>query len=149
MKLAAQLIIVGVSIWALSSCMSPDAQYIAQTIPVKIQGTEPVTVEIRSLSGGSPNEVGIRCGPDVWNLIMADKSGFSVRLVSTDKEGTNISDVSPGGGMLWPVVRGYHLFHIGGRRGARATVQIKFPATLRGITNAEVIVMKTPADTGL
>jgi hypothetical protein len=149
MKLAAQLVVVGVSLWALSSCMSPDGQYIAQTIPVRIQGTDPVTVEIRPLSGSGANEVGIRCGPDVWNLIMADKSAFSVRLVSTDKEGTNISDVSPGGGMLWPAVRGYHLFHIGGRRGARATVQIKFPATLTGITNAELIVMKTPADTEL
>lgn len=149
MKLAAQLVVVGISLWVLSSCMSPDEQYIAETIPVKIQGADPVTVDIRSLSGGSPNEVGIRCGPDVWNLIMADKSGFSVRLVSTDKACTNISGVSPGGGMLWPAVRGYHLFHIGGRRGARATVQIKFPATLTGITNAELIVMKTPADTEL
>jgi len=129
--------------------MSPDQQYIAETIPIKIQGTDPVTVDIRSLSGGSPNEVGIRCGPDAWKLITADKSGFSVRLVSSDKEGTNISNVSLGGGTQWPVDRFYHLFYIVGRRGARATVQIKFPATLPGITNAEVIVLKTPADTEL
>jgi len=142
--------LVSVSMWALSSCtMSPDEQYIAETIPVKIQGSGPVTVDIRPLSGNGSNEVGIRCGPDVWELIVADKSSFSVRLISSDKGGTRIIDVSPGGGKLWPVEPFYHLFSIVGSRGARATVQMRFPDTLTGITSAEVVVLKTPADTGL
>jgi hypothetical protein len=39
------------------------------------------------------------------------------------------------------------LFYIGGNRGAKASVEITFPNAPSGLTHAEIIVGKTPADT--
>jgi|SRR6266446_6647023 len=150
MKIAWQLIAVSVPMCLFSWCMaSADAQYVRQQIPIEIQSGRPVTIKIRSLSGNGWNEVGIRCSPDVWKTLMDGKNNVAVHLMASNKDGTRIVNVSPGSHKLWPVDSFYYLFAIGGEYRADATVEITFQSAPEGLTNAEIVVLKTPSDTGL
>jgi hypothetical protein len=151
MKTPWQFLAVSVMACVLSSCMAqtPDVQFVRQKIPIEIQSGRPVAVKIGSLSGNGWNEVGIRCSADVWKTLMDGKGNVTVRLTYSSKEGTKIINVSPGGHKLWPVDSFYYLFSIGGEYRADAMVEITFPNAPAGVTHAEIIVFKTPADTGL
>jgi hypothetical protein len=135
---------------ALFACrMTQDEQYIRETIPIEIQLGVPVIIKLGSLSGNGWNEVGIRCSPEIWEAISAGPGNFSVRLISSDKDGTSISNALPGGHGLWPVDAFYYLFSIGGHYHATSVVEMVFRNAPAGTTKAEIIVLKTPADTGL
>jgi hypothetical protein len=151
MKITLQVLAVSMTACVLSSCMAqtPDVQFVRQKIPIEIRSGRPVTIKIDSLSGNGWNEVGLRCSPDVWKMLMDGKDNITVRLTYSGKEGTKIINVSPGGHKLWPVDSFYYLFSIGGEYRADATVEIALPNAPAGITHAEIIVFKTPADTGL
>ena len=129
--------------------MTPHEQYVLQEIPIEIQSTKPVVVHIKSLSGNGWNDVGIGCPPEVWQALSNGADGISVRIVSSDRSSTKVMSISPGGTKLWPIESYHSLFIIGGERGAKATVEISFPNAPPGITSAKIIVLKTPADTGL
>jgi hypothetical protein len=73
--------------------MSADEHYIAQKIAVKMQGGSRVKVGLRSLSGNGWNQAEIRRPSGAPKTIVADKNSFSVRLISSDKEGTKIINV--------------------------------------------------------
>jgi hypothetical protein len=135
----------------LPSCgkMPPDVQFVCQKIPIEIQRGKPVIIEIHSLSGNGANHVGIRCSPEVWNVLTNGTNVISVQLKSSNKPNTNIGGISPGGGRLWPIELFHYLFYIGGEYHAKASVEITFPNAPEGTTSAEIIVCKTPADTGL
>ena len=125
-----------------------DARFIRQQTPIEIQSGKPITIDIRSLSGNGWNEVGIRCTPDTWQ-VLGSKNKVTVRLISSNQEGTEIINVSPGSHKLWPVESFYYLFSIGGEYRATASVEITFKNAPEGVTHAEIIVLKTPSDTGL
>jgi hypothetical protein len=138
------------AMYALSACrMTPDEQYVREKIPIEIQQGVPEIIKLGALSGNGRNGVGIRCSPDIWKALSAGPGNFSVRLVSSDKDGTSISNVLPGGHKLWPVDAFYYLFSIGGHYRATAVVEMVFGNAPKGATKAEIIVLKTPADTGL
>lgn len=157
MRIAWQLIAVSVMVCLCSQCsMTPDQQYVREKIPIEIQSGKPITVKIHSLSGNGWNEVGIRCSSDVWQALRDGKNSIEVRLTSSSRNGTEVGDVSPGGYnfdprgyKLWPVDSFYYLFRIAGEYRARASVEITFKSAPEGVTHAEVIVLKTPSDTGL
>jgi hypothetical protein len=146
-----QLAAVFVLACIVSSCASqpPGERFVRQKIPVEIQSGKPVTIEIRSLSGNGENHVGIRCSPEVWNTLTNSTKSLTVRLISSNKKGTNIGGISPGSGRRWPIESFHYLFYISGEYHAKASVEITFPNAPAGVTRAEIIVCKTPADTGL
>lgn len=137
--------------FVLASCgpQPPDVQFVRQKIPIQIQKGKPVTVAIHSLSGNGDNHIGLRCSPDVWNALVKGADSISVRLKSSDKAKTSIGGISPGSGRLWPLESFHYLFFIGGEHRAKALVEITFSNAPPGTTKAEIIVCKTPADTGL
>ena len=143
------LLAASVTLCLFSSCtMTTDQQFVREKIPVDIQRGTPITIKISSLSGNGWNDVGIRCSADTWETLARDSRDITVQLMSSNKDGTRIINVSPGGGKLWPVDSYYYLFAIGGQYGASASVQITFPSAPEGTTHAEVLVLNTPADTG-
>jgi hypothetical protein len=149
MRVARQLIAVSVMACLFSHCtMTPDQRFIRQKIPMEIQSAKPSTVKI-GLSGNGWNEVGVRCSPQVWAaLTSAGSSNITVRLISSNKQGTQIINVSPGTThKLWPIEAYHYLFTIGGEEGANASVEISFPSVPEGLTPVEIIVLKTPIDT--
>ena len=138
----------------VSSCASqpPGEGYVRQKIPIEIQSGKPVTIEISSLSGNGENDVGIRCSPEVWNALTNGTETITVRLKSSNKKGTEIYGVYPSrgpSGFLYLIKDVHHLFTIRGQYRATALAEITFPNTPAGITHAEIIVCKTPSDTGL
>jgi hypothetical protein len=141
----------------LCSCTAqpPEVQFVRQKIPVEIQRGKPVIVEIRSLSGNGSNDVGIRCSPDVWSALTNGSEQIIIQLRSSNKKGTEIGGISPGRGgegkagvgFLGYIPNVHYLFHIYGKHGAKASVEIIFPNAPEGTTRAEIIVGKTPIDT--
>ncbi len=149
MKKALQLVAACVSVCALPSCtMTPDEHYVRQIIPIKIQSGRPVTVEI-ILSGNGANHVGVRCSPQVWSELAKDPKKITVQLRSSTDEHAEIGGIAPGSGKQWPIEAFYYLFYISGDYHAKASVEITFPNAPPGTTPAEIIVCKTPPDTGL
>ncbi|HWO31303.1 MAG TPA: hypothetical protein VNO32_21120 [Candidatus Acidoferrum sp.] len=69
-------------------------------MPIAIQQSVQVIIKLGPLIGNGWNQVGIRCSPDIWKALSAGPGKFSVRLVSSDKDGTSISNVFPGGHQL-------------------------------------------------
>jgi hypothetical protein len=144
--------IAGVSILAMmcSSCgtMTPDEHFVSQKIPIEIQSGTPATIEIRSLSGNGWNEVGLRCSPEVWDALTNGGDNVTVQLISSGEHGTEIHDVSPGSRNLWHLESFHYLFLIGGEYRAKASVEISFKNAPPGVMHAQMLVIKTPADTG-
>jgi len=132
--------------------MSPEKQYVRQTIPVEIQSGKPVTIEISSLSGNGVNDVGIRCSPEAWNTVTNGTKAIEVRLKSSTRPNTQIGGIDPassGTAFLGYISNVHYLFYISGEYRAKAAVEITFPNAPEGTTHAEIIVCKTPTDTGL
>ena len=128
---------------------STDSQYVREKKPIAIHSGKPLIVKIDSLSGNGWNEVGIRCSPGIWKSLMGEKATIDVRVLSSSKDGTAVTNIAPGDHKLWPVESYYYLFSISGKYGANASVEITFPsASQGGVTSAEIIVLKTPSDTG-
>jgi hypothetical protein len=153
MKTAWQLVAVCALAYICSSYASepPDVQFVRQKIPVEIQSEKPLTFEIHSLSGNGVNDVGIRCSSEIWNTLTNGTKAIDVRLKSSNKPSTQIGGVNPGSSgtaFLGYISNVHYLFYIGGEYRAKATVEITFPNTPERTTSAEIIVCKTPADTG-
>ena len=137
-----------------SSCapQPPDVQFVRQKIPIVIQSGKPVTFTIGHLSGNGENDIGIRCSPEIWGALTNGTKAVTVRLLSSNKPDTIIGGVDPragGGAFLGYIPNVHYLFYIGGRYRAKASVEVTFPNAPAGGTPAEIIVGKTPADTGL
>ena len=137
---------------ALAACgrMSPEQYAVREIIPVEIQSDKPLTVEIPSLSGNGWNDVGLRCAPEVWKAVTNGARPFSGRLKSSTKPDTEIGGVGLGFGFahfLGSLSDVHYLFHITGKDGAKASVEITFPNAPSGSTHAEILVGKTPIDT--
>jgi len=138
----------------LSSCapLTPEEHFVRQKISIEIHSDKTVTVEIHHLSGYGWNDVGIRCSPEIWNTLTNGTKNFTVKLIASNKNDTKIAGVSLVSGdpyFLGRVPNVHYLFLIGGEYKANATVEITFPNTPTETTHAEIIVGKTPADTGL
>jgi hypothetical protein len=137
--------------FALPSCrpMTPDEQFIRQKIPVQVQNGRTVTIDIDSLSGNGGNDVGIRCPPELWNLLTNSTKSITARLRDSSRPDTSIDGVNPdhGGAFFGYLTNVHYLFVIGGRHHSKATVEISFPNGPEKETPAEIIVGKTPADT--
>jgi hypothetical protein len=148
MKIAQQLMGAFIIASGLSSCerQPPEVQYVRQKIPIEIQSGKPVTIEI-ILSGYGENQVGIRCSPEIWNVLAKEPKAIEVKLKSSDKPNTKIGGISPGSGKRWPIESFHYLFYIYGEYNAKASVEITFPNAPPGKTRAEIIVDKTPIDT--
>ena len=152
MKIAWQLAAVSLLACLFSSCASQPSgeRFVSQKIPIEIQSGKTVTVEIR-VSGNGPNDVGIRCSPEVWNALTNGTKTITVRLKSSNIKGAEIYGIHPGGsaaGFLYLISDVHYLFEIYGAYHAKASVEITFPNAPSGVTPAEIIVCKTPADTG-
>ena len=131
--------------------MSPEQQYVRQKIPVEIQRGKPLTFEIHSLSGNGVNDVGIQCSSEVWSALTNGTKAIEVQLKSSNKSSTRIGGIDPassGTAFLGYIPNVHYLFYISGEYRAKAAVQITFPNASEGTTSAEIIVCKTPADTG-
>lgn len=131
---------------------NPEQYALRQKIPIEIQTEKPVTIEISSLSGNGVNEVGIQCSPEVWNMLTNGTKNISARLVSSSKESTHVGDVAVGSGFRFftgYVTNAHYLFYIDGKYHAKATVEITFPNAPAGVTQAEILIGKTPIDTKL
>jgi hypothetical protein len=150
MKMASRIAAVSIAAMMCSSCgpMTPDEHFVRQKIPIEIQSGNPATIGIRSLSGNGWNEVGLRCSPEVWDALTNGSENISVRLKSSNKHGTEIYGVSPGHENLWHLESFHYLFLIGGEYRAKAVVEISFKNAPPRVTHAEILVIKTPADTG-
>jgi len=153
MKNVWQIAVVSVLVWTLTSCgpQPPEVQFVRQKIPIEIQNGTPATIEISSLSGNGVNDVGIRCSPEVWNALTNGTKTIAVRLKSSDKPKTEIGGVDPassGTAFLGYIPNVHYLFYISGEYHTKASVEITFPNAPPGTTHAEIIVCKTPADTG-
>lgn len=151
--MAWQLAAVSVLACIFTSCASqpPGEQFVRQKIPIEIQRGKTVTIEIHSLSGNGWNDVGIRCSPEVWNVLTNSTKTISVRLKSSNKPDTKVGGIDPSSGgtaFLGYIPNVHYLFYIGGRYRAKASVEITFPNAPAEATSAEIIVCKTPADTG-
>ncbi len=139
--------------FVFSSCgrMSPEVQFVKQKIPIKIETGKPITVKI-SLSGNGMNDVGIRCPLDIWNTLTNNgPESITVKLKSSSKPSTEIAGLGPGSNgtaFLSYVSDVHYLFYIHGEEDATALVELTFSNTPSGVTSAEIIVGKTPADTG-
>jgi hypothetical protein len=130
--------------------MTPEAQYIRQSIPVEIESGKPITIQIQSLSGNGANDIGIRCSPEVWKVLGKNVEAVTVRLKSSDTPNTEIGGIGPrrgGGAFLGYIPNVNYLFYISGEHGAKASVEITFPDAPPGKSNADIIVGKTPIDT--
>ena len=154
MKIAWQLLAASIIAYAFSSCgpMSPEQQYVSQKISVEIQRGKPLTIEIDSLSGNGVNDVGIRCSSEVWNALTKGTKAIEVHLKPSNKPSTKIGGINPGSGgtaFLGYIPNVHYLFYISGEYHGNASVDITFPNAPEGATSAEIIVCKTPADTGL
>jgi hypothetical protein len=154
MRTAWQLTVVSVLACVITSCASqpPGEGYVRQKIPIEIQSGNAVTIEISSLSGNGVNDIGIRCSPEVWNALTNGTKSITVRLKSSNKPDTNIGGVDPSSGgtaFLGYIPNVHYLFYIGGRYRTKASVEITFANAPAGVTPAEIIVCKTPSDTGL
>jgi hypothetical protein len=152
MKMIWQLVTLAALSCMVSSCVSqsPGERFVRQKIPIKIESGKPVTIEI-ILSGNGPNDVGIRCSPEVWNALTNGTKTITARLKSSDIKGAEIYGVHPGGsaaGFLYLISDVRYLFEIYGAYHAKASVEITFPNTPTEATHVEIIVCKTPADTG-
>ena len=91
--LAARLALTAIVAFAVSSCKAlPEAQFVRERIPVEIQIGKPVIIKIRSLSGNGSNEVGIPCSPETLQALTGGKKSIDVRLLSSSKKGTRISN---------------------------------------------------------
>jgi len=132
-------------------CVFSEVQFVHQKIPIDIQSGKPVTIEISSLSGNGVNDVGIQCAPEVWNALTNGKKTVEVQLKSSDKPKTEIGGIDPassGTAFLGYITNVHYLFYISGEYHAKASVEITFPNAPPGTTHTEIIVCKTPADTG-
>src|SRR5947209_8195022 len=100
MRYAVQTAVVFAIICGFAAChrMSPEEQFVRQKIPVEIQNGRTVTVEIPSLSGNGNNDVGIRCSPQLWNLLTNSTKELAVQLKDSSKPDTSIDAVKLGGG---------------------------------------------------
>ena len=121
---------MSVTVFSLSSCgeMSPEEHYIKEAIPIQIQRSKPITVKIR-VSGNGVNDVGIRCSPQVWNVLLRSKHVIEVSLKSTDQDAVTIAEIDPGSGgtaFIAALPNVHYLFYIYGRPNASATVEISF-----------------------
>lgn len=144
-----RLVAVSVMAFLFSWCKaSTDAHFVREKIPIEIQSGKPVIIKISSLSGNGWNEVGIRCLPEIWKALMDEKSTIAVRLLSSSKNGTTVINIAPGDHKLWPIESYYYLFSISGKYRSSASVEITFPSAPQGVTHAEMIILKTPSDTG-
>ena len=153
-KIVWQFLMVPVALFIFTSCapQPPSVQFVRQKIPIAIQEGKSLTVEIQSLSGNGVNDVGIRCSPETWSVLTNSPNAIRVRLKSSNKPRTEIGGVMPGSdgtGFLPLVPNVHYLFYISGQYHAKASVEITFPNAPEGVTSAEIIVGKTPADTGL
>jgi hypothetical protein len=124
--------------------------YVREKIPIQIQAGKTVTVTF-TLSGNGPNDVGIKCTPELWGILFDSKKAIEVQLSSSEKPDTTIYGVNPGGSPAGPlrlVPHAYFLFEIAGQRDTSATVNITFPNAPQSAVSAEIVVGMTPADTG-
>jgi hypothetical protein len=128
--------------------MTPDEQFVRQQIPIDLQGAKPAVIEIRSLSGNGWNEVGIRTSQENWNALTSGAAGVTVRLISSTEDGTQIEQGAIDRKGLWPIESFHYIFNIDGKYGAKALVEMIFPNAPIGPTRVEILVLKTPADTG-
>jgi hypothetical protein len=136
-----------------SSCgrQSPEGQFVRQKIPVEIRHGVPVRIEISALSGNGVNEVGIRCAPQVWNVLNSGTKAIEVQLKASDKPNTTIGGIDPassGTAFFGYLPNAHYLFYITGEFHAKASVEISFLNAPLGTTRAEIIICNTPADTG-
>jgi hypothetical protein len=141
-----------VSIFSSCASQTPEEHFVRQKIPIEIQGGKIVTIEIHHLSGNGWNDIGIRCSPEAWNALTNGTKSFMVQLKSSNKKTTKIDGVNPGSGdpyFLGYVPNVHYLFLVGGEYHANATVEIAFPNAPAKIIHADIIIGKTPADTGL
>lgn len=137
-----------------SSCkpQPADVQFVGQKIPIQIQRGKPVSVDIRSLSGNGVNDVGIRCSPEIWNVLTNGTNTMAVKLRSSNKPNTEIGGIdlhSGGTAFLGQLPNVHYLFYISGEHHAEVMVEIIFPNSPPEPIRAEIVVCKTPADTGL
>lgn len=151
-KWSGQLAMVFVVVCFVSSCGPRDSseRFVLQKIPITIQNGKSVSVDVYSLSGNGPNDVGIRCLPEVWNVLTNSREIIQVRLKSSGRQSTRIYSVAPGGagaGFIGYIPNVYYLFEIAGERNVKASIEIVFPHALAEAVHAEIIVCKTPADT--
>ena len=152
MKLACHLAAALVLACTILSCSrhASNEQYVSQKIPIRLQGANPVTFEIHSLSGNGAQDVGIRCSTEVWGALTNSARRITVRLKSSDRKGTEIyggpSYSAPGPLGYMPDV--HYLFDIVGQNHAKALVEVTFPNALLETTTAQIIICKTPADGG-
>jgi hypothetical protein len=126
--------------------------FVRQRIPVEIARGKAITFDVNSLSGNGPNDVGIRCSPEIWNVLTNGTIATSVQLKSSNKSGVQIYGVDAAGtpaGFLYRIPDVHYLFEIVGPRRAKASIEITFPNAPAQPTRAEIIVCKTPADTAL
>jgi hypothetical protein len=129
--------------------MTPEKQFLRQTIPVEIQRAKPLIVKI-SCSGNGVNAVGIRCPPDVWAALTNGSTSITVNLKSSSKPNTEIGGADPTSdatGFLGYVPNVHYLFYITGPHHAEASVEIAFLNAPTGVTQAEIVVGRTPIDT--
>jgi hypothetical protein len=141
-----------VLVCAFSACrMTPEEQFVRQSIPVQIQNGRTLTFEIKSLSGNGSNDVGIRCSPEVWKMLTNSTKEISVRLKASSKPDTRFDWVKPdqGGAFFGHLTNVHYIFMIGGRHRCKATMEITFPNGPEKATRAEIIIGQTPADTAL
>jgi hypothetical protein len=152
-KIIGQLMTVFMLACGVWSCkeQSPAEYYTSQRIPIEVQSGKAVTVKI-TLSGNGPNDVGIRCSPEVWQALTSGPKTITARVTSSSESGTVLDGVQPGGtadGFLYLIPDVKFLFEISGGHNATAVVEITFPNGPTVATPAEIVVGKTPADTGL
>ena len=147
-----QLVTLAVLLCIVISCVSQTSgeRYVCQKIPIKIESGKSVTLEI-ILSGNGPNDVGIRCSSEVWHALTNGKKTITARLKSSNIKVAEIYGIYPSGsaaGFLYLIPNVHYLFEIYGAYHAKVSVEITFPNTPKESTHEEIIVCKTPADTG-
>jgi hypothetical protein len=144
---------MGAAVLIFTSCTNrqPGEYVVSKRIPILIQSGSPTTLDIHSLSGNGPNDVGLQCSGELWNLLTNGPHAITIQLVSSSGNDTQVYGINPGGtpaGLLYLVPSIHYLFEAVGQRHASAVVKISFPNAPPGVTQAEIVVSKTPADTG-
>lgn len=155
MKVLTQFVTISLLTCILLSCgvqPSGENHLVREKMSIMAQSGKPVTVEMHALSGNGPNDVGIRCSPEVWNELTNGTTTITVRLNSSDRSTTKIYGVNPGGtpaGFLYRIPDVHYLFEISGEYRSKASVEIIFPNAPTNGLPVEIIVCNTPADTGM
>jgi len=151
MKTVFQLCIMSLLVYMLSSCATGPPTFdamIRESIPIEIQGSNPVRFVIHTRSPGGVALVGMRCSTEVWKSLTGGTGQVEIQLISSRWKGVKIRrEIVENPRDSRKVY--YNLFDLLGNTApfTKVKVQMRFPsAGSEEVIHAEILVFRMPTD---